>query len=67
VLLLWLIGYLGDPASTLGQQLNDLSLVSHFEDFSKGILDTKHVIFYCSFVFFGLFVTLRSLESLRYR
>ena len=67
VLLLWLAGLVGDPGSTVGQWLNDLSLVSHFEDFAKGILDTKHVIFYCSFIFFGLFVTLRSLESLRYR
>ncbi len=67
VLLLWLAGSVGDPGSTLGQWLNDLSLVSHFEDFSKGIVDTKHLIFYCSFIFFGLFVTLRSLESLRYR
>ena len=67
VLVLWLAGSLGDPSSTLGQWLNDLSLVSHFEDFSKGVLDTKHIVFYVSFVFFGLFLTLRSLESLKYR
>jgi ABC-2 type transport system permease protein len=67
VLLLWLAGLLGDPASTWGQWLNDLSLVSHFEDFSKGIIDSKHLVFYVSFVFFGLFITVRSLESLKYR
>lgn len=67
VLLLWLAGMLGDPSTTLGQWLNELSLVAHFEDFSKGILDTKHVVFYVSFIFFGLFLTLRSLESLKYR
>jgi gliding motility-associated transport system permease protein len=67
VLLVWLAGLLGDPSSTLGQWLNDLSLVSHFEDFSKGVLDTKHVVFYLSVVFFGLFLTLRPMESLRYR
>jgi ABC-2 type transport system permease protein len=67
VLVLWLAGLLGDPTSTVGQWLNDLSLVSHFEDFSKGILDTKHVVFYIGFVFLGLFLTLRSVESLRYR
>jgi len=67
VLLLWLAGLLGEPGSTLGQALNELSLVSHFEDFSKGILDTKHIVFYACFVFLGLFVTLRSLESLKYR
>jgi len=67
VLLLWLAGLLGEPGSTLGRALSELSLVSHFEDFSKGILDTKHVAFYLCFIFFGLFVTLRSLESLKYR
>jgi ABC-2 type transport system permease protein len=66
-LLLWLAGLLGDPSSALGIWLNELSLVAHFEDFTKGILDTKHVVFYAGFVFFGLFLTLRSLESLRYR
>jgi ABC-2 type transport system permease protein len=67
VLVLWLAGLLGDPATTVGQWLNDLSLVSHFEDFSKGIIDSKHLVFYVSFVFFGLFLTVRSLESLKYR
>lgn len=66
-LLLWLAGLLGEPTSSLGIWLNELSLVAHFEDFTKGILDTKHVVFYLCFVFFGLFLTLRSLESLRYR
>jgi ABC-2 type transport system permease protein len=67
VLLLWLAGLLGDPGTTLGRLLNEVSLVSHFQDFSKGILDTKHLVFYAGFVFFGLFLTLRSLESLKYR
>jgi ABC-2 type transport system permease protein len=39
----------------------------HFEPFSKGVLDTKDVIFYLTFIFFGLFLTARSMESLRWR
>jgi gliding motility-associated transport system permease protein len=66
-LLLWLAGLLGDPTSTLGTWLQELSLVAHFEDFAKGVLDTKHVVFYGCFIVFGLFLTLRSLESLKYR
>jgi ABC-2 type transport system permease protein len=66
-LLLWLAGLLGDPTSRPGNWLNELSLVAHFEDFSKGILDSKHVVFYACFVCFGLFLTLRSVESLKYR
>ena len=41
--------------------------MSHFEDFSKGVLDTKHIAFYLGFIFLGIFLTLRSVESLRYR
>lgn len=66
-MLLWLAGLIGDPTSTLGMWLNELSLVAHFEDFSKGVFDTKHVVYYVCFISFGLFVTLRSLESLKYR
>jgi ABC-2 type transport system permease protein len=66
-LLLWLLGSVGDPSSTLGVWLRELSLLTHFEDFTKGVLDTKHVVYYVCFVVFGLFLTLRSLESLKYR
>ena len=44
-----------------------LSVVTHFEPFSKGVIDTKDIVFYLSMIFFGLFLTSRSLESLRWR
>ena len=37
------------------------------DDFSKGIIDTKHVIFYLSFIAFGLFLTLKSTDAERWR
>jgi ABC-2 type transport system permease protein len=43
------------------------SILTHFEPFSKGIIDTKDVVFYVSAIFLGLFMTARSLESLRWR
>ena len=66
-LVLSLAGLLGDPNSTVGAWLSDLSLVNHFEDFSKGILDSKHLVYYGCMIFFGLFLTMRSVESLKYR
>ena len=66
-LLLSLAGLLGDPDSVMGQWLSDLSLVTHFDDFSKGILDSKHLVYYGSMIFLGLFLTMRSVESLKYR
>ena len=44
-----------------------LSVVTHFEPFSKGVMDSKDIIFYLSMIFFGLFLTARSVESLRWR
>jgi len=38
----------------LGDLLTYLSITTHMEDFSKGIIDTKHVVFYLSFIAFGL-------------
>jgi ABC-2 type transport system permease protein len=44
-----------------------LSLTSHFEPFSKGVIDTKDVVYFVSVIVLGLFLTARSLESLRWR
>ena len=43
------------------------SIVTHFENFGKGVLDSKDVVFYLSMIFFSLFMTSRSMESLRWR
>ena len=44
-----------------------LSVISHFDPFTKGIINLKDVVFYFSLIFLGLFLTTRSLESLRWR
>ncbi len=43
------------------------SVLSHLEPFLRGVIDTKDVIFYLTMIFLGLFLTTRSLESLRWR
>jgi ABC-2 type transport system permease protein len=43
------------------------SILTHFEPFSRGIIDTKDVVFYLTAIFLGLFMTARSLDSLRWR
>ena len=42
LLLLWVISWVGDPSSgsTTTQVLGYLSILDHFEDFSKGVIDT---------------------------
>jgi ABC-2 type transport system permease protein len=44
-----------------------LSIFEHFDDFSKGVLDTRHVVYYLSVITFGLFLTSRSVDSERWR
>ena len=67
-LLLWVINW---PASfsgpTMQNVLNYLSITDHFDDFTKGILDTKHLIYYVSVISFGLFLTARSVDTERWK
>jgi ABC-2 type transport system permease protein len=67
-LLLWLLSWFtAFDSGGFSQVINYLSIVTHFENFSKGVLDSKDVIFYCSMIFFALFITSRAMESLRWR
>jgi ABC-2 type transport system permease protein len=43
------------------------SVLTHFESFSKGVIDLKDAVYYVSVIFFGLFLTARSMESIRWR
>jgi ABC-2 type transport system permease protein len=43
------------------------SVIAHFESFSKGLIDSKDVVFYLSMTLLALFFTARSMESMRWR
>ena len=67
-LMLWVINWIGTfVGPTMQTVLTFLSLTDHFDDFSRGIIDTKHVIYYLSFMAFGLFLTAKSVDSERWR
>ena len=68
ILVLWLIESFSSSAEGVAKDvLGYLSVIGHLDDFIKGVIDTSHVIFYLSFAFLGLFLTYRSLESMRWR
>lgn len=67
-LLLWVI----DSNSSFSQAtwvkvIGYASVLSHLEPFLRGVIDSKDVIFYLTMIFLGLFLTTRSIESLRWR
>ena len=74
-LFMWIVSaageYLSSDPSTLllyiSKGLSYLSLNDHFPDFINGLLDTKHVVYFLSFIVFFNFLTQRSLESARWR
>jgi len=67
-LLLWLLSWFtAFDAGGFSQVINYLSIVTHMENFSKGVIDSKDIVFYLSMIFFSLFLTERSMESLRWR
>ena len=67
-LLLWLLSWFtAFDSGPFSQIINYMSIVTHMENFSKGVIDSKDVIFYLSMIFFSLFLTTRSMESLRWR
>lgn len=67
-LMLWVLDWVSAyDQSAWGKVVSYLSVVTHFEPFAKGVIDSKDVVFYLSMIFFGLFLTTRSVESLRWR
>jgi ABC-2 type transport system permease protein len=67
-LLLWVINWVSTFVGPTAQSLlSYLSITEHFDDFAKGIIDTKHVVYYLSFIAMGLFLTLKSVDSERWR
>jgi len=68
IMLLWLVDVMaGSAESTTKEVLTYLSILSHLDDFTKGVLATSHIIFYLSLTLVALFLTYRSVDSLRWR
>jgi ABC-2 type transport system permease protein len=67
-LLLWVLAWVsGYESAAWAQVLSYMSVITHFDSFGRGVLDSKDAIFYVSVIFIGLFFTARSMESLRWR
>ncbi|MFH1729170.1 MAG: ABC transporter permease subunit [Pseudomonadota bacterium] len=67
-LLLLITGWAGQLTSErIGGVLNYLSITSHYQNLAKGLIDSKDICYYLSFIVFFLFMAKSSVESMRWR
>jgi ABC-2 type transport system permease protein len=67
-LLIFVLGWVtGFNSATWAQVCSYISVNTHMESFGRGVLDLKDAVFYVSLTILGLFLTARSIESLRWR
>jgi ABC-2 type transport system permease protein len=68
---LFLLGYMAEPVATptqwTSQALSYFNLFDQMLDFARGIVDVKAVVLFASLTFFFLFLTLRAVESRRWK
>ena len=68
LLLLYVISWPAESAGpVLGAVLKYVSLTEHFSEMVKGVIDTKDLVYFGSVIALALFLTQRSVESVRWR
>ena len=68
LLLFWILNWASYSAGGIWKGvLNYLSFIQHFDDMTRGILDTTDLVYYLSFIFLGLFLTHSVIQSRRWR
>ena len=64
----WVIGWGAEfAAGNLRAVLQYLSVTEHMDGFSRGLIDTKDLVYYVTAMALSLFLTLRALDSKRWR
>lgn len=68
MMILWFIGFASSfVGPELGALIKYLSVMEHFTDFAKGVIDSSHMVFYLTIAFFSLFLTYQAVESSKWR
>ena len=67
VLLLWVIDLIANGiGGPVEEALGHLSLLEHYSNLVRGILDTSSLVLFASYIILGLFLTAQSIEALRF-
>lgn len=68
LLMFWIIGWAGSVSGpAVGKVVNYLSLLEHIGPFTKGVVDSRDLIYYLNFSVFFIFLTLRYMDSKKIR
>lgn len=67
-LLLWALDFGSSGAAGVGAQIvHYVSVINHYQDFVQGVIDTSGLVYYASFIALFIFLTVRSVDSMRWR
>jgi len=68
-LMLWVLDFIvrGGSGSVVGAVAQYISILRHNTDFTRGVVDSSNLIYFATLIVLGLFLTLRSLDSMRWR
>lgn len=57
----------GSVSGLAGEIIGEMGVRGHFDDFSRGVVDSTNIIYFLSVIAFFLFLSIRTLESRRWR
>ncbi|MBI2192337.1 MAG: ABC transporter permease subunit [Planctomycetes bacterium] len=67
-LLLWVLGMISrDKSGPVHEVIKYIGMFEHIDAFVKGLIDTRDILYYVSATLFFLFLTVRSVESRKWR
>ena len=68
LLFFWILSW-NDGATQFGliSTIASVSMVTHFQNFARGLVDSKEITFFLMFIIFFSFLTLRSLEARQWK
>lgn len=67
-LILWALDFgSSGAAGTVEQVVHYLSVINHYQGFTQGVIDSTALVYYLSFIVLFIFLTVRSVDSMRWR
>ncbi|MFH1612954.1 MAG: ABC transporter permease [bacterium] len=69
LLFIWILGWVADESKSqiTKNVFQYICLLEHFDDFQKGVIDTKDVVYYLTFSGFFVYLTTKTVELKKWR